>query len=91
MVSPPRIEFGGAVRHVMGRGDRREEIFRDDRDRGKFLDYLAEGGERFRVKLHSYVLIYVLMEKSFSSARDEPREQLFEVHASAEDRVRELL
>ena len=29
----------------MARGDRREEIFRDDRDRWKFLGYLAEGAE----------------------------------------------
>ena len=39
----------------MARGDRREEIFRDDRDRGKFLGYLAEGAERYRVKVHCYV------------------------------------
>ena len=37
--------------------DRREEIFRDDRDRGKFLGYLAEGAERYRVKVHCYVLM----------------------------------
>ena len=56
MVSrPPRVEFGGAVHHVVARGDRREEIFRDDRDRGKFLGYLAEGAERYRVKVHCYV------------------------------------
>jgi hypothetical protein len=46
---PPRIEFAGAV-HVIARGDRREEIFRNDRDRWKFLGYLAEGAERYRVK-----------------------------------------
>jgi len=34
---PLRIEFAGAVHDVMARGDRREEIFRDDRDRSKFL------------------------------------------------------
>jgi hypothetical protein len=39
----------------MARGDRREEIFRDDRDRSKFLGYLAEGAERYRVKVHCYV------------------------------------
>ncbi len=38
-------------------GDRREEIFRDDRDRSKFLGYLAEGAERYRVKVHCYVLM----------------------------------
>ena len=41
----------------MARGDRREEIFRDDRDRLKFLGYLAEGAERYRVKVHCYVLM----------------------------------
>jgi len=41
----------------MARGDRREEIFRDDRDRSKFLGYLAEGAERYRVKVHCYVLM----------------------------------
>jgi endonuclease V-like protein UPF0215 family len=35
------------------RGDRREEIFRDERVRWKFLVYLAEGAERYRVKVHS--------------------------------------
>ena len=41
----------------MARGDRREEIFRDDRDRWKFLCLLAEGAERYRVKVHCYVLM----------------------------------
>ena len=41
----------------MARGDRREEIFRDDRDRLKFLGYLSEGFERYRVKAHCFVLM----------------------------------
>jgi putative transposase len=41
----------------MARGDRREEIFRDDRDRLKFLGYLSEGVERYRVKAHCFVLM----------------------------------
>ena len=39
------------------RAERREEIFRDDRDRSKFPGYLAEGAERYRVKVHCYVLM----------------------------------
>jgi putative transposase len=54
---PPRIEFAGAIHHVMARGDRREEIFRDERARWKFLGYLAEGAERYRVKVHCYALM----------------------------------
>jgi hypothetical protein len=32
-----RIEYPGAIYHVMHRGDRREPIFQDDRDRKQFL------------------------------------------------------
>ena len=49
--------FAGAVYHILARGDRREEIFREDRDRWRFLGYLAEGAERCRVKVHCYVLM----------------------------------
>ena len=41
----------------MARGDRWEEIFRDDRDRWKSPGYLAEGAERYRVKVYCYVLM----------------------------------
>lgn len=37
-----RVEFPGAIYHVMSRGDRREEIFRDEQDRMRFLETLAE-------------------------------------------------
>ena len=37
MVREARVEFEGAVSHVMDRGDRREAIFGDDPDRERFL------------------------------------------------------
>ena len=37
-----RIQYPGAIYHVMNRGDRREPIFRDDLDHKKFLTTLAE-------------------------------------------------
>jgi len=37
-----RIEYPGAIYHLMNRGDRREEIFHDDRDRELFVATLAE-------------------------------------------------
>lgn len=57
MSRPPRIGFAGAVHHVMARGDRGEEIFRDEQDRLKFLSYLAEGAERYKIKVHCYVVM----------------------------------
>ena len=37
-----RIEYPGAIYHVINRGDRREAIFHDDRDRELFVATLAE-------------------------------------------------
>jgi len=34
MTRPLRIAFPGATYHIMSRGDRRREIYRDDVDRG---------------------------------------------------------
>ena len=38
MARKVRVEFPGAVYHVMCRGDRRESIFEDDLDRVRFLE-----------------------------------------------------
>lgn len=37
-----RIESPGAIYHAINRGDRREAIFRDDKDRESFVATLAE-------------------------------------------------
>jgi len=37
-----RIEYSGAMYHVMSRGDRREKIYLDDVDRQDFIKTLAE-------------------------------------------------
>jgi hypothetical protein len=36
MVRKARVEFAGAVYHVLDRGGRREPIFKDDADRRRF-------------------------------------------------------
>jgi putative transposase len=53
----PRIEFEGALYHLMARGDRREVIFRGDKDRLQFLEYLEAGADRYGVQVHCYVLM----------------------------------
>ncbi len=52
-----RIQYPGAVYHVMCRGNERREIFRDDPDRLMFLRYLARSREIYSVTLHAYVLM----------------------------------
>ena len=37
-----RLQYPGAVYHLMSRGDRREPVFLDDADRQLFLSTLAE-------------------------------------------------
>ena len=37
-----RLEYEGAIYHVMSRGDRREPIFQDAADRVRFLETLGE-------------------------------------------------
>ena len=43
MARKARVECEGAVYHVLDRGDRREPIFKDDANRRRFLETLAEG------------------------------------------------
>ena len=42
MPRPLRIQFPGAIYHLMNRGDRREPIFHDDLDRHSFLATFGE-------------------------------------------------
>ena len=57
MARRPRIEYAGAVYHVMSRGDRQEAIFRDDKDRVMFLDTLEEACSRTGWRVHAFCLM----------------------------------
>ena len=57
MARPLRIEFADAVHHVTSRGNRREPIFLDDRDRLLFLELLAQALERFDACALAYCLM----------------------------------
>jgi putative transposase len=52
-----RIEYPGAIYHVMNRGDRREPIFRDDLDHKKFLTTLAEVCTKTDWQVHACCLM----------------------------------
>lgn len=41
-----RIEYAGAIYHVMARGNRRQEIFLSDQDREMFLATLGQACEK---------------------------------------------
>ncbi len=49
-----RLQYPGAIYHLMNRGDRRERIFHDDQDRRRFLDTLAQTCQRTGWQAHAY-------------------------------------
>lgn len=55
MARPLRIEYAGAVYHVTSRGDRREAIYLDEKDREIWLDILGSVCERFNWRCHAWV------------------------------------
>jgi len=57
MSRPLRIEFSGALYHVMSRGNEHGDIVRDDRDRLKRLDWLRRTVETYGWRLHAFVLM----------------------------------
>lgn len=57
MARPLRVQYPGALYHVTARGNERKAIFRTDADRERFLAVLAQGVERYRLRLHAYVLM----------------------------------
>ncbi len=52
-----RIEYPGAIYHLMSRGDRREAIFRDDDDRAQFLATLGEACAKTGWQVHAFCLM----------------------------------
>lgn len=52
-----RVEYPGAIYHLLNRGDRREPIFQDDLDRRRFLDTLGEACAKTDWQVHEYCLM----------------------------------
>ena len=52
-----RVEYPGAIYYVMNRGDRREEIFKDDPDRERFLATLGEACVKTGWQVHALCLM----------------------------------
>ena len=52
-----RVEYPGAIYHVINRGDRREPIFKSDADRRLFLACLEQCCTKTGWQVHAYVLM----------------------------------
>jgi len=62
----PRVQFPGALYHVVTRGNRRERIFLDDADCRQYLTQLQSARDCFGFTLYAYVLmpnhVHLLLE-----------------------------
>ena len=57
MARPLRITYPGAFYHVTSRGNERKKIFKTERDREKFLEYLSSASERYGAAIHVFCLM----------------------------------
>ena len=66
MARKPRIEFEGALYHVITRGNQRQQIFRSTEDYDRYLRILGDYKTRYDFVLYAYVLmgnhVHLLME-----------------------------
>jgi putative transposase len=57
MGRPLRIEYPDAFYHITARGNERQNIFRSNRDRERFLGYFDSATERYKAIIHAYCLM----------------------------------
>jgi len=66
LARPLRITYPGAFYHVTSRGNERKAVFKNKRDREKFLEYLESATLRYDARIHAYCLMdnhyHLLME-----------------------------
>ena len=57
MARPLRIEYPGALYHITSRGNARQKIFRNEKDRSYFIELLSSITDRFQWLCYAYCLM----------------------------------
>ncbi len=57
MGRPLRIEYPGAHYHVTSRGNERKDVFKSQKDREQFVQYLESAVNRYDAVIHAYCLM----------------------------------
>ncbi|MBI5103313.1 MAG: transposase [Nitrospirae bacterium] len=57
MARPLRIEYEGAVYHIMSKGNRGEFIFIDEKDKDVFLDILGRAVDRYGINIYAWCIM----------------------------------
>lgn len=52
-----RLEYEGAIYHVTSRGNERNDIFGEDRDKERFFEKLSESVTQHHIRLYAYVVM----------------------------------
>src|SRR5882724_8951754 len=52
-----RVQYPGAIYHLINRGDQREPIFKDDADRTRFLETLGQCCTKTEWQVHAWCLM----------------------------------
>ena len=72
MARPLRINVAGGWYHITARGQRRQRIYHDEKDRSEFLGRLEETAHRYGTEIHAYVLMsnhyHLLMRTPMANA-----------------------
>jgi putative transposase len=75
MARPLRIEYPGAFYHVTSRGNEKKDIFRDTKDRQRFLRYLESATKRYGASMH----VYCLMSNHYHLLLETPKGNLSQI------------
>ncbi|OYD17287.1 hypothetical protein CH333_01440 [candidate division WOR-3 bacterium JGI_Cruoil_03_44_89] len=57
MARPLRIEYAGGLYHITCRGNESKDIFIDDHDRTRFMEYLGKNTAKYNVIMYAYCLM----------------------------------
>ncbi len=57
MSRPLRITYPDAFYHITSRGNEQKAVFKNRRDREKFLEYLESSSERYEAVIHAYCMM----------------------------------
>jgi putative transposase len=72
MARRPRLQFSGAVYHVMSRGNRKAAIFEDDHDRRCFWNTLSDTAIHYGVRVYGACLL----DNHYHALLDTPRDNV---------------
>ncbi|MCF8068312.1 MAG: transposase [Desulfobacterales bacterium] len=75
MSRPLRITYPGAYYHITSRGNERKNIFKSNRDREKFLEYLESAVLRYNAIIH----VYCLMDNHYHLLLETPSGNLSQI------------